>query len=175
MLLTQVGEWQTWVDKRRRPTDSRILSWAGRCLPVTGRRIDQIKTLYYSATHSRGFDVPERQLNLEILFKQNKTWIKSWRKRMADGPRLSPKCQMFFNRFVNRVNKQSPKPADWEYFYDFMSVCSDQKSEVTGVELYHLLIDAGFPQGSAQPLSMFYKQGWSLLNRPEGFDQIPTN
>ena len=96
-------------------------------------------------------------------------------KRMADGPRLSPKCQMFFDRFVNRVNKQSPKPADWEYFYDFMSVCSDQKSEVTGVELYHLLIDAGFPQGSAQPLSMFYKQGWSLLNRPEGFDQIPTN
>jgi len=94
---------------------------------------------------------------------------------MADGPRLSPKCQMFFDRFVNRVNKQSPKPADWEYFYDFMSVCSDQKSEVTGVELYHLLIDAGFPQGSAQPLSMFYKQGWSLLNRPEGFDQIPTN
>ena len=94
---------------------------------------------------------------------------------MANGPRLSPKCQMFFDRFVNRVNKQSPKPADWEYFYDFMSVCSDQKSEVTGVELYHLLIDAGFPQGSAHPLSMFYKQGWSLLNRPEGFDQIPAD
>ena len=66
------------------PSYFRILSWAVRCLPVKGRRIDQIRTLYYSATHSRGFDVPERQLNLGILVKQNKTWIKSWRKKNGE-------------------------------------------------------------------------------------------
>ncbi|PKB57872.1 MAG: hypothetical protein BZY73_01080 [SAR202 cluster bacterium Casp-Chloro-G3] len=93
---------------------------------------------------------------------------------MVSKPKLSPKCQLFFDRFANRVNKQSPKPADWELFYDFMAVCHAQRSEVDGTELYHILVDAGFPQGSAHPLSMFYKQGWSLLNRPEGYDQIPT-
>jgi hypothetical protein len=42
-------------------------------------------------------------------------------------------------------------------------------------DLYRMLIKAGFPQGPAQQLSFFYKQGWSLLSRHEGYDKIPTD
>jgi hypothetical protein len=94
---------------------------------------------------------------------------------MENEPQLPPKCQLFFDRFVKNVNKQSPKPADWELFFDFMAVCNEQNAEVNGPQLYEMLIDAGFPQGAAHPLSIFYKQGWSLLHRPAGFDQIPTD
>lgn len=94
---------------------------------------------------------------------------------MVSEPRLSPKCQLFFDRFVNGVNKQSPKPADWELFFDFMCVCRDEGSTVSGTDLYDMLIEAGFPQGAAHPLSIFYKQGWSLLHRPEGYDQLPNS
>jgi len=94
---------------------------------------------------------------------------------MVSQPKLTPKCQIFFDRFVNRVNKKAPYPSDWELFFDFMAVCHDQKSKVNGTQLYHMLIDAGFPQGAAHPLSIFYKQGWSLLNRPEGYDLIPMD
>lgn len=94
---------------------------------------------------------------------------------MVRKPTLPPKCQLFFDRFVNRTNKRAPYPLDWELFFDFMRVCVDQESDVNGNELYEMLIDAGFPQEAAQPLTIFYKQGWSLLNRPEGYDQIPVN
>jgi hypothetical protein len=93
---------------------------------------------------------------------------------MAGQARLLPKSQLFFDRFVNRAYKPSPKPADWELFYDFMRVCLDEGESLNGNDLYEMLINAGFPQGSAHPLTIFYKQGWSLLNRPEGYDQIPT-
>ncbi len=94
---------------------------------------------------------------------------------MVREPGLSPKCQLFFDRFVNQANKRAPYPADWELFFDFIRVSHNQESEVKNTDLYPLLIKAGFPQGPAQQLSFFYKQAWSLLSRPEGYDQIPTN
>ncbi len=94
---------------------------------------------------------------------------------MVTEPGLSPKCQLFFDRFVNRANKRSPYPDDWELFFDFIRVCHNQESELKNTDLYPMLIQAGFPQGPAQQLSFFYKQGWSLLNRPEGYDQIPPD
>ena len=94
---------------------------------------------------------------------------------MVRDPRLSSKCQVFFDRFVNRAYKRAPYPSDWELFFDFVAICHDQGSEVKATDLYQMLIEAGFPQGSAQPLSFFYKQGWSLLSRPKGYDQIPKD
>ena len=93
---------------------------------------------------------------------------------MANDNGLSPKCQLFFDRFVNRAHKPAPHPDDWELFFDFMRVCLDQGMELNGNRLYEMLREVGFPQGAAHPLTIFYKQGWSLLNRPEGYDQIPT-
>ncbi len=94
---------------------------------------------------------------------------------MVREPGLSPKCQLFFDRFVNRANKRSPYPDDWELFFDFIRVSHKQESEMKSTDLYSMLIKAGFPQGPAQQLSFFYKQGWSLLNRPDGYDQIPDD
>ena len=94
---------------------------------------------------------------------------------MVREPGLSPKCQLFFDRFVNRSNKRSPYPHDWELFFDFIRVSHDQESELHATELYKMLIKAGFPQEPTQQLSFFYKQAWSLLSRPEGYDQIPTD
>ena len=94
---------------------------------------------------------------------------------MAGEPKLSPKSQIFLDRFVSRAYKPSPKPADWEMFYDFMRVCLDQGDTLNGNDLYEMLIEAGFPQEAAHPLTIFYKQGWSLLNRPEGYNQTPTD
>ncbi len=94
---------------------------------------------------------------------------------MVREPGLSPKCQVFFDRFVNRANKRAPYPDDWELFFDFICVSHDQESELNATDLYLMLIKVEFPQESAQRLSFFYKQGWSLLSRPEGYDQILTN
>ncbi len=94
---------------------------------------------------------------------------------MAKNPELSPKCQVFFDRFVNRANKRNPYPENWELFFDFVCVCHNQDSELKSTDLYSMLTKAGFPQGPAQQLSFFYKQGRSLLNRPEGYDLIPTD
>ena len=88
---------------------------------------------------------------------------------------LSPKCQLYFDRFVNRAHKPAPHPDDWELFFDFICVCHDQESDLKSTDLYSMLIKVGFPQGPAQQLSFFYKQGWSLLNRPEGYDLIPVD
>ena len=94
---------------------------------------------------------------------------------MVRESQLSPKCQLFFDRFVNHAYIPAPMPPDWELFFDFIRVCHDQESEVNSKDLYHMLIKSGFPQGQADRLSFFYKQAWSLLSRPEGYDQIPTD
>ena len=64
---------------------------------------------------------------------------------MVSNPGLSPKCQLFFDRFVNRANKRAPYPTDWELFFDFICVCHNQESEVKSTDLYRMLIQAGIP------------------------------
>ena len=91
---------------------------------------------------------------------------------MVNPPTLSPKCQLYFDRFVDQANKRSPFPTDWELFYDFVHICHEEESAVNSRDLYPILINAGFPQESAQPLSGFYGQGRTLLNRPKGWDEI---
>ncbi len=91
---------------------------------------------------------------------------------MAEESALSPKCQALLDRFITVANKRNPYPENWELFFDFVHVCHDENSELKPPDLYPILTRAGFPQGPASQLTFFYKQGRSLLDRPEGYDQI---
>ena len=101
--------------------------------------------------------------------------VAMWVTTMLAVTHMPPEAQKFFDYFVDRVtNKVSPFPLDWDRFYSFVHVCHDLGVALKAVDFYPILTDAGFPPTAAQQLSNFYRQGRDLLDRPDGYNQLPT-